>query len=229
MKILIAGGGIGGLSAALSLHKAGFEVAVYESVKELKPLGVGINLLPHCVRVLTDLGLKEMLAGASVETSDLSYYNRQGQCYWTEPRGLSAGYKWPQFSIHRGALQMILLKMARERLGDDAIRLNRHLDHFEQDQAGVTAFFTDKETGAVTETAQGGLLIGADGIGSVVRSQLYPREGPPVYSRNVLYRGTTLMPPYLHGRTMVMIGSMRQKMVVYPIHPPDASGHCLIN
>lgn len=229
MKILIAGGGIGGLTAALSLHKAGFEVAVYESVKELKPLGVGINLLPHCVRVLTDLGLKEILAGVSVETSDLSYYNRQGQCYWTEPRGLSAGYKWPQFSIHRGALQMILLNMARERLGGDAIRLNRHLDHFEQDQAGVTAFFTDKETGAVTETARGGLLIGADGIGSVVRSQLYPREGPPVYSRNVLYRGTTLMPPYLNGRTMVMIGSMRQKMVVYPARPPDASGHCLIN
>lgn len=229
MNILIAGGGIGGLTTALALHKAGFEVVVYESVRELRPLGVGINLLPHCVRVLTDLGLLKTLAGISVETSNLVYYNRQGQPYWTEPRGLAAGYKWPQFSIHRGALQMALLEIARERLGSEAIRLNRHLDRFEQDGEGVTAYFADKETGAVIETARGSLLVGADGISSAVRSQLYPDEGPPVYSQNVLYRGTTRMPPFLDGRTMAMIGSLRQKMVVYPIGPPDASGGALTN
>ncbi len=229
MKILIAGGGIGGLTTALALHKAGFEVVVYESVRELKPLGVGINLLPHCVRVLTDLGLQKTLAGIAVETSNLAYYNRQGQSYWTEPRGLAAGYKWPQFSIHRGGLQMALLGAARERLGADAIRMNCHLHRFEQDADGVTAYFTDKETGAETETARGSLLIGADGISSAVRSRLYPDEGPPVYSQNVLYRGTTHMPPFLDGRTMVMIGSMRQKMVVYPIGLPDASGCSLTN
>lgn len=229
MKILIAGGGIGGLTTALALHQAGFEVVVYESVKELKPLGVGINLLPHCVRVLTDLGLQQTLAGISVETSNLAYYNRQGQPYWSEPRGLAAGYKWPQFSIHRGALQMALLEAAQQQLGPNAICMNRHLDHFEQDGDGVTAYFTDKETGAPAETVRAGLLIGADGISSAVRSQLYPHEGPPVYSQNVLYRGTTQLPPFLDGRTMVMIGSLRQKMVVYPIGRPDTSGRILTN
>ena len=91
MKIIVIGGGIGGLTTALCLHKAGFDVVVFESVKEVKPLGVGINTLPHSVRVLTHLGLQETMAKSAIETTDLAYFNKFGQLFWSEPRGRFAG------------------------------------------------------------------------------------------------------------------------------------------
>ncbi|MGR3810884.1 flavin-dependent oxidoreductase [Jiulongibacter sp. NS-SX5] len=229
MKVIIAGAGIGGLTAALCLHEKGIEVEVFESVKEIKPLGVGINTLPHCIRVLTNLGLQEKIAQWAVETSDLVYFNRYGQQFWSEPRGKNAGYKWPQFSLHRGKLQMLLFDECVLRLGEKAIHTNAHLESFEQDSTGVTARFIDKNTGEIRYTTKGDVLIGADGINSEVRAQLYPNEGPPLYSENVLYRGTTFMQPFLNGRSMAMIGSLKQKMVAYPISQPDKDGLVQMN
>ncbi|GAB3512940.1 flavin-dependent oxidoreductase [Spirosoma knui] len=229
MRVLIIGGGIGGLTTALSLHKAGISVCVYESVSQLKPLGVGINLLPHSVRVLTNLGLTERLAQIAVETQDLRYYNKHGQLFWEEPRGRHAGYHWPQYSVHRGNFQQLLYDQVRQVIGPDAVRPGHHLASFEQTSEGVTATFINRPTGEVVGTDTADVLIGCDGIHSVVRRQLYPSEAGPCFSGNVLYRGTTLMPPFLTGRSMVMIGHLKQKMVVYPIQEPDTSGRQLVN
>ena len=107
-RVIVAGGGIGGLTTALVLHRHGVPVRVFESVGELKALGVGINLLPHSTRVLTDLGLRDALERSAILTAELRYHSKDGKTIWVEPRGLDAGNPWPQYSIHRGALQMIL-------------------------------------------------------------------------------------------------------------------------
>lgn len=230
MKIIIAGGGIGGLVTALRLHQEGYEVKVFESVKEVTPLGVGINLLPHSVRVLTNLGLQEKIAKIAVATEELVYANRQGQFFWSEPRGTHAGYRWPQFSIHRGKFQMLLWEEATRVLGAENILSNAHLQDYREDGGQVIATFVNRETGDVVAEEHGDCLIGADGIHSTLRKKLYPDEGGVVFSGNVLYRGTARMKPYLTGASMAMIGSMKQKMVIYPISTSlDSDGNQLIN
>src|SRR3954452_12106122 len=143
MKIIIAGGGIGGLTAALLLHKAGVQVKVFESVKELKPLGVGINLLPHSVTVLEELGLVPKLQQIGVSSKALVYYNKLGQKYWEEPRGIYAGYKVPQFSVHRGKFQQLLFEEAQTLIGETNIRINHHLQSFTEKNDKVIASFVD--------------------------------------------------------------------------------------
>ena len=230
MTVIIAGAGIGGLALALSLHQAGIPAVVFESVAALQPLGVGITLLPHAVRELTELGLHDGLAATAIATEELAYHSKRGQPIWREPRGLAAGYRWPQFSIHRGVLQMILLEAARARLGADAIRLGRHLAAWEQDGDGVTAHFTDRRTGAAVETARGSLLVGADGIHSALRARLYPDEGPPLWNGAILWRGVTEAAPFLTGRSMIMAGHEFQKFVAYPISRPALEqGRAVIN
>jgi 2-polyprenyl-6-methoxyphenol hydroxylase-like FAD-dependent oxidoreductase len=230
MKIIIAGGGIGGLVAAMRLHQDGHDVKVFESVKEVTPLGVGINLLPHSVRVLTNIGLQDKIAQIAVPTQELVYANRQGQFFWSEPRGKHAGYRWPQFSIHRGKFQVLLWEEAMRVLGPDKLISNAHLQDFHEMGDQVKATFINKETGEMIAEEIGDMLIGADGIHSNVRKKLYPEEGGVVFSGNVLYRGTARMKPYLTGASMAMIGSMQQKMVIYPIEQSvDADGNQLIN
>ena len=224
----IAGGGIGGLVTALCLHKNGHVVRVYESVNELKPLGVGINLLPHAIRILDYLGLVPELEKIGIKTSNLVYANRLGQIFLSDPRGTFAGYKWPQFSIHRGLLQQMLYRQCVATLGSDKIILGHHLESFSQTQDVITAVFTQNNDTKKRVKVDSDVLIGADGIHSVSRAQCYPEEGKVIFSGNILYRGTSLMPPFLNGSTMAMIGSNQQKMVIYPIglpHPTTGLQH----
>jgi len=180
MTVLIAGGGICGLTLALSLHQIGVPCRIFESVAELKPLGVGINVLPHACRELIELGLLEQLDAAGLRTRELAYFSKHGKPIWSEPRGLDAGYKWPQFSIHRGALQQILLDAVIERLGRECLLTSHHLTGWVETGDGVTADFVDRATGRVQPRHSGELLIAADGIHSSVREQLYPNEGAPL-------------------------------------------------
>lgn len=228
MHALVIGGGIGGLTAALSLHDAGISCQVFEAVTEIQPLGVGINVLPHAVRELTELGLEARLAATAIPTAELIYANRHGQQIWQEPRGTAAGYLWPQFSIHRGALQLALLEEAVARLGAADILTDHRLTGFEQTGGGVTARF-QRADGTMVEAA-GDVLIACDGIHSAVRRKFYPNEGDPIWNGNVLWRATTLAKPYLSGRSMVMAGHQAQKFVCYPIsRQAEERGEALIN
>ena len=222
-RILIVGGGVGGLTLALSLHQAGIACRVFEAAPEIKPLGVGINLLPHAMRELTELGLQERLASVAVETKEFCWYDRFGGFIYKEPRGRFAGYDWPQLSIHRGDLHAVLVAAVKERLGPDAFVLAKKCVAFEQDESGVRVDFSDGTS------ARGAAAIGCDGIHSAVRRQLHPGEGPPAYQGINMWRGVTRGKPYLSGASMVIAGWLEVgKMVVYPIRNyPD--GTQLIN
>jgi 2-polyprenyl-6-methoxyphenol hydroxylase-like FAD-dependent oxidoreductase len=230
MTVLIAGGGIGGLTLALSLHQIGVPAKVFESVPALKPLGVGINVLPHAVRELIELGLLDRLDAAGVRTKELAYFSKHGKPIWSEPRGIEAGYRWPQFSVHRGTLQQILLDAAIERLGGENILTSHHLSDWTETSGGVRADFIDKATGKPAGSYDGRLLIAADGIHSRIREKLYPAEGPPIWNGRILWRGITASDAFLSGRTMIMAGHEILKFVCYPISKqPDASGKYQIN
>jgi|SRR5262245_4601427 len=230
-SLIIIGGGISGLTLALSLHEAGLPCRIFESATAFRPLGVGLNLLPHAVRELAELGLEPALRRCAVETREMSYYNRYGQFIYTEPRGRFAGYDWPQFSIHRGALHEVLVAAVRERIGPDAIAMGHKCIGVEQDAAGATAHFVDAVSGAPLGAATGCAMLGCDGIHSVVRRHLFPGEGPPAYQGINMWRGVTRWTPFLSGATMVQAGWLDVgKMVIYPIGCDiDDDGKQLIN
>ncbi len=225
---LIIGGGVGGLCTALSLHAAGFrDFCVYEAATEMRELGVGINLLPHAVRELTELGLGEALATEAIPTGHLIFYSKRGQEIWREARGRDAGYRWPQFSIHRGALLRILYEAVRERLGAEAVKTGHRLVSYDANPRGIRARF---DTRGGDRAVEGGFLVGADGIHSTVRAALVPDEGPPLWNGVVMWRGVSEALPFLDGRSMVMAGTFARRIVVYPIsRAHHERGRALVN
>ncbi len=226
MTVIISGAGIGGLTAALTCHELGIPVKVYEQVSEITPLGVGINLQPHAVREIFELGLEAEIEAIGVRTKEVAYFSKKGLAVHAEARGVWAGYKWPQYSIHRGELQMMLLKAVRERLGTDAVETGAAVVSFSEDADGVAV---QVKRGGAVATEQGAVLIGADGLHSKIRAGFYPDEGAPVWAGAVLWRGTTRAVPFLTGASMAMAGHARQKFVTYPISAPDAEGKAMIN
>ncbi|HVC62858.1 MAG TPA: flavin-dependent oxidoreductase [Acetobacteraceae bacterium] len=217
MRVLIVGGGIGGLAAALSLHAVGIDCTVFEQVRELRELGVGINTLPHAIKELAALGLLPALDRAGIRTRELIYANRFGQVVWRELRGTDAGFDTPQFSIHRGKLHTVLLDAVRERLGADKLRSGCRLVSFAERGDRVAARFEQRDNGEKI-TADGDVLVGADGIHSTVRAAFWPDEGAPVWNGTMLWRGAADWPVHADGRTMVIAGGMGGKFVFYPIH-----------
>ncbi|MET8352241.1 flavin-dependent oxidoreductase [Micromonospora sp. NPDC005206] len=229
-EVLIVGAGAGGLILALSLKEIGIRCRVYDAVPELTAVGVGINLLPHAVRELDELGLVPALDEVGIRTKDASYYNRFGQHIFTEPAGEAAGYPWPQFSLHRGDMQMVFLKAVRERLGEDSVVTGHRLTRVDLGDDMVTAHFVGPN-GEDLPSVRASVLVGADGIKSALRKQFYPDEGDPLYSGLTIWRGATPMPPFLSGANTVRMGWMSVgKLMVYPIRNNiDGQGNQLMN
>lgn len=231
MDVIIIGGGIGGLTLALSLHERGIPCRVFEMAPQIRAVGVGVNLLPHSTKELIRLGLESELARVAVATRDAAFFNRFGQLIHREPLGRAAGYDWPQFSIHRGDLQMLLLAAAEQRLGKDRIRTGWQCTGYTQDALAATARFRNTETGEPLPDQSADVIIACDGIHSAIRKQMHPQEGEPRYSGVNMWRGITRMQPILSGACMVRAGWLSHgKMVIYPIRENiDAQGNQLMN
>ena len=231
MKIAIVGGGIGGMTLALSLHDAGLtDVDIYESAHTISELGVGINVLPHAVRELTELGLLDGLAAVGIPTGELVFYSKHGQRIWGEPRGRAAGYHWPQFSIHRGELLKVLHRAVADRLGQARVHTGHHVVRFGQVAGRAWGEFVDRARDTAARRVEADLLVACDGVHSVVRQQLYPDEGPPKWNGVTMWRGVTESKPFLSGRTMLMAGYFQRRVVIYPISKRhEKRGQALIN
>jgi 2-polyprenyl-6-methoxyphenol hydroxylase-like FAD-dependent oxidoreductase len=221
-EVAIIGAGIAGLTLGLCLHEKGIAARIYEKTPEIRPLGVGINVLPHASRVLHALGLGEALAALGVRTRESSFFNRFGQHILTDPLGLAAGYATPQYSIHRGDLQQVLIDAFVARAGAGRLALDAGCTGYEQNGDSLRLHFEQTSTGAVLPDVAPRCAVGCDGIHSVIRKQLHPNEGDPRYSGVNMWRGVTRMPPILSGATMVRAGWLDTgKLVAYPIRDYD--------
>lgn len=230
MTIAIIGGGIGGLSLALALHQRGLTCDVYETVPEIKEIGVGITLLPHAVRELAGLGLQAELEAAGIENLESVFFNRYGQYIYREPRGRHAGYALPELGIHRGKLHRILLDAVMQRLGADHVHTNHRCMQVTQTESSATLHFSETSTGSQLAPVQADVVIACDGVNSTLRKQLYPNEKVAFSGINT-WRGVTRHRPILSGKSYIRIGSIDTgKMVIYPIVDNiDGDGMQLIN
>lgn len=228
-KVIIAGGGIGGLSLALTLHQIGVPCVVYESVRDLKPLGVGINLQPNAVRELYDMGLAAAdLDAVGVPAREWALVGLNGHDIYSEPRGTLAGYDWPQYAVHRGAFHMLLYRRFTDLAGTDAVRLGHRVAGYENNPDGTVTAIIDTAGGEIRDTAT--LLIGADGIHSAIRARMHPDQPPIHWGGAVMWRGTTMAAPIRTGSSFVGLGTDRHRMVIYPIsHPDPQTGLAMIN
>lgn len=228
-RVIIAGGGIAGFTMALTLHQIGVPCLVIEQVKEIRPLGVGINLQPNAIRELHDLGFTGAdLDAIGVPAREWALVGMNGQEIYAEPRGTHAGYHWPQYAAHRGKFQMMLYERFRSLAGEGAIRLGSRVTGYEVQADGAVAAIIETPDGILRERAS--LLIAADGIHSAIRAQMHPDQPPIHWGGAMLWRGTSLAKPVRTGSSFIGLGTHRHRMVIYPISAPDPeTGLALIN
>ena len=227
-EVIVVGAGIGGLTLGIALHQAGIPCRIFESAAE--PRAVGINLLPHATRELAALGLEPALERVAIKTTDVAYFNRFGQLIYREPLGRAAGSSYPQFSIHRGDLQLLLRNAFIEHAGSDRLVTNSRCVEVAQDEHGVTVTFSDSVGGSDRHTVRGGLAIACDGIHSAVRKQFFPNQAEPRYCGINMWRGVTRWKPILSGASMIRAGWLSHgKLIIYPTRAADADGLQLIS
>ena len=228
-RVIIAGGGIGGLATALTLHQIGVPCIVFEAAREMRPLGVGINMQPNAVRELYDLGISQQdLDRVGVPAREWALVGLNGNDIYSEPRGMLAGYNWPQYAVHRGEFHMLLYRRVVERIGADAVKLGSRITGYRKTARGVTVL-VEHANGSRSEVA-GALLIGADGIHSAVRAQMHPNQPPIHWGGAIMWRGTTMGKPIRSGASFVGLGTHKQRVVFYPIsHPDPKTGLAIIN
>lgn len=230
MKIAVVGGGIAGLSLALALQQQGLACDVYETVPEVKELGVGITLLPHAMRELAALGLQAPLEAVGIENLESIFFNRYGQFIYREPRGRHAGYALPELGIHRGKLHRILYETVLVRLGAQHVHTDHRCVSVEQDETGATLHFVRNSDGTSLDRVKADVVIACDGVNSAVRRAFYPDEKLAFAGINT-WRGVTRHKPILTGKSYLRVGSIETgKMVIYPIVDNlDEQGNQLIN
>jgi len=229
-KVLIAGGGIGGLATALTLHQIGVPCVVFEAVSSLRPLGVGINLQPNAVRELYDLGLgPDVLDSVGLPAKEWALVGLNGNDIYSEPRGNLAGYDWPQYAVHRGQFHMALAQALTDRAPEGTLRLGHKVTGYRDNGDGTVTALIRRADGTRTEET-GNLLIAADGIHSAIRAQMHPEQPPIHWGGAIMWRGTTMAKPIRTGSSFVGLGTHRQRMVIYPIsHPDPETGLSMIN
>jgi 2-polyprenyl-6-methoxyphenol hydroxylase-like FAD-dependent oxidoreductase len=229
INIAIVGGGIAGLSFALGLHHRGIDCDVFESVSEVKEIGVGITLLPHGMRELAELGLQDALEAAGIENLESVFYTQHGQYVYKEPRGRHAGYALPEIGIHRGKLHRILFEAAIKRLGSDKVHTGMRCSGFVQNSDGVQLDFLNTHTNTIV-SLEAQIAVACDGVNSVIRKQMHPDDALCFAGINT-WRGVTVHPPILTGKSYLRIGTVEVgKMVIYPIiDNVDGKGNQLVN
>jgi len=228
--VIIAGGGIGGLATALTLHQIGVPCVVFEAVREMRPLGVGINMQPNAVRELYDLGFTQAdLDRVGLPAKEWALVGLNGNDIYSEPRGLLAGYHWPQYAVHRGLFHMMLHDAVVQRIGPQAVRLGSRVNGYRNNTDGSVTALIEHADGSTSET-RGALLIGADGIHSAIRAQMHPDQPPIHWGGAIMWRGTTWGKPIRSGASFVGLGTHRERVVFYPIsHPDPQTGLSMIN
>ena len=227
--VLIAGGGIAGLTLALTLHQIGVPCVLFESAQQIRPLGVGINLQPNAVRELFDLGIgADALDRVGIQAREWALVGLNGRDIYAEPRGLAAGYQWPQYAAHRGKLQVLLFETVLERLGPAPVRLGQRVTGYEKLANGKVSAIIEDVNGHISRE-HGDVLIGADGIHSAVRAQMHPDQPPIHWGGTLMWRGTTRAKPIRTGSSFIGLGTHKHRMVIYPISAVGEDGLAEIN
>jgi 2-polyprenyl-6-methoxyphenol hydroxylase-like FAD-dependent oxidoreductase len=228
-KVIIAGGGIGGLTLALTLHQIGVPFLVLETSHTMRPLGVGINIQPNAVRELFELGLtSEVLGTIGVPAKEWALVGLNGREVYSEKRGLDAGYNWPQFAAHRGELLMLLYRTLIERAGAESVMLDARVEKYLKRPSGEVDVSVRGSDGSRFQIS-GRLLIGADGIHSAVRAQMHPDQPPIHWGGAIMWRGTVRAKPLRTESSFIGLGTHQHRMVIYPISKPAADGTVLTN